>query len=457
MNAPLELRRGWCPSLSRPMRSGDGLLVRLNISGPVLPAELALALSDSARRYGNGLVDLTQRANLQLRGVAGATLPYLRERLAAVGREDNQNAPASVGNILASPLAGFDSHAKIDIAPILAALRKRLATSLSLAALPAKFCALIDDGGRLGLTDIDADIRFEAVAAPGGPRFVIALGGRSGEGTTIGICSPADVPDAAMTLASMFIRLSEGDERLRRMRHLVRQIGAVTLANAARSAMTTAAIWVAQSDIAVPVSTRGSQRHVPPVGFHPLDGATGFLGVGAPLGRLTCRQLDAIAHASLDAGAHLRMTPWRCVLLAGLEKSRAGEFERRLAGVGLIVDPTDARLAITACSGAPACAHATVATRRDALTLAELARRLAPQGVVLHLSGCAKGCARTGPSMVTLVGREGRYDIVIDGPAGGTPLRERLTLAEVTSVLAGLSAGVSDAAASKARYLGAPG
>ena len=69
MSAVAELRRGWCPSVARPMPSGDGLLVRLNMPGGSVPLALMRGIASCARRFGNGLIDLTRRGNLQLRGV----------------------------------------------------------------------------------------------------------------------------------------------------------------------------------------------------------------------------------------------------------------------------------------------------------------------------------------------------------------------------------------------------
>ncbi|MEM1316183.1 MAG: cobalamin biosynthesis protein CobG, partial [Pseudomonadota bacterium] len=69
-------------------------------------------------------------------------------------------------------------------------------------------------------------------------------------------------------------------------------------------------------------------------------------------------------------------------------------------------------LAADACPGAPFCESASVETRG-------LARRLAPLlGGSLHVSGCAKGCARATAADVTLVGRDGAFDLVRGGRAG---------------------------------------
>ena len=49
-------RRGACPALSAPMKTGDGLLVRLNpVAGGLSPAQL-IGLCEAAEAYGNGVV-----------------------------------------------------------------------------------------------------------------------------------------------------------------------------------------------------------------------------------------------------------------------------------------------------------------------------------------------------------------------------------------------------------------
>ncbi len=52
--------------------------------------------------------------------------------------------------------------------------------------------------------------------------------------------------------------------------------------------------------------------------------------------------------------------------------------------------------------------------------MADAFRPLAAQGLVAHVSGCAKGCAKPGPADLTLVGREGQYGIVIGGNPSDT-------------------------------------
>ncbi|MCT4373616.1 hypothetical protein CLG85_026310, partial [Yangia mangrovi] len=61
-----------------------------------------------------------------------------------------------------------------------------------------------------------------------------------------------------------------------------------------------------------------------------------------------------------------------------------------------------------------------------------LAARLAPKvRGTLHVSGCAKGCALPRAAKVTLVGRQGSFDLVEDGAPWDTPARTGLSPAQL--------------------------
>src|SRR4029079_5559097 len=67
MNAPF--RRGACPGLSQPMPTGGRLLLRLAASGATIGPEAFVALCTAARDCGNGVIEVTSRGNIQLRGL----------------------------------------------------------------------------------------------------------------------------------------------------------------------------------------------------------------------------------------------------------------------------------------------------------------------------------------------------------------------------------------------------
>jgi precorrin-3B synthase len=86
--------------------------------------------------------------------------------------------------------------------------------------------------------------------------------------------------------------------------------------------------------------------------------------------------------------------------------------------VGLIVDAADPLLRIEACPGAPDCKSSSVDARGDARRLAALASAAGYDGSI-HVSGCAKGCARSAPSRLVLVGKAGLYRLVRNATTRG--------------------------------------
>jgi precorrin-3B synthase len=95
--------KGWCPSALRPMASGDGLVVRLRPRGGRLSSAQASRIANLSNRYGNGLIDLTGRANLQIRGVVAEGHEALIEALARLGLIDADAETESRRNILVAP------------------------------------------------------------------------------------------------------------------------------------------------------------------------------------------------------------------------------------------------------------------------------------------------------------------------------------------------------------------
>ena len=83
MSAP-EVK-GWCPGAYKPMQSGDGLVVRVRPMAAQISAAQATGLAQAAQAHGNGFIDLTNRANLQIRGVSTDSYPALMADLDSMG------------------------------------------------------------------------------------------------------------------------------------------------------------------------------------------------------------------------------------------------------------------------------------------------------------------------------------------------------------------------------------
>ncbi|WP_454017579.1 hypothetical protein [Azospirillum sp. Marseille-Q6669] len=228
-------RRGTCPGVLAPMEVGDGLLVRVRVPAGVLPAASATRIAELGRRYGNGLVDLSHRGNLQLRGVATADMAALIAELRALGYVSEDAESEAVRNVLTSPTAGLDGTAVLDVRPYALALDARLAADRDLQRLPPKFGWLVDGGGQATLSDSSTDVRFDAVAgavdgAVDRPLFRVGLGGTLEGAALLGHCRPDDLVELGAALARAFLELRQPlAEPPRRMAGLVKALGVEVL------------------------------------------------------------------------------------------------------------------------------------------------------------------------------------------------------------------------------------
>jgi precorrin-3B synthase len=106
-----------------------------------------------------------------------------------------------------------------------------------------------------------------------------------------------------------------------------------------------------------------------------------------------------------------------------------------MAELGFIASAEDSRLRIAACPGAPACMHGHRRVRNDAAHWAPLLPK--GEGVILHVSGCAKGCARPAATAATFTATATGYDLILAGKAADPPARCGLSSAQVAELLAG--------------------
>jgi precorrin-3B synthase len=365
------LVKGWCPNAWHPMQSGDGLLVRVKPGLGRLTRTQLLGLCEASLRYGNGLIDATSRANLQLRGVSEAGWRGLIDHLIGLGLVDPDPLTEARRNILVAP----DWIADDDTTRIANDLLTRIP---ALPELPGKLGFAVDAGPAPILGGDPADFRIEREHDGG---LILRADGHSA-GTVV---TAETAADGLIRLAQWFV--AAGGAAAGRMRRFAAPL---------------------------PDWAKGKVPPAPPrpqliPGLHRLGMAVGFA-----FGRIEAHALAAMLGES--SATALRLTPWRVAVVEGVGA---------ISAPGFLTDPAAPELRSDACPGLPGCAQSTVETR-------ELASRLAPfvKGR-LHVSGCAKGCARAKPAAVMLTGRNACFDLAFGARAGAPPERAGLTAAQV--------------------------
>ncbi|MFH6782387.1 MULTISPECIES: nitrite reductase [Methylobacterium] len=433
-------RRGWCPGLARPMPTGDGLLVRLHPVAGRLTAVQARAAARAAREGGNGLLDVTARGNLQIRGVTAQSHARVAAVLAGSGLGDVRHDGGPQRLTLNGPLAGTECRA------VVAAVE---AIGREVMGLPAKtLVAVEDEAGALG--PVEADLWVRITGAFPSPLWAGVRGGGGAGGTAQLDAAPpppiapppcgegkrAPLDRGPCGAVAVDAAAQDGESALPALQLAVATPdGPLWLAPLPAGA-TFAILRVLLTRLAISGARRmralaNDQRATLLADLTTGEGPPGSVAVPAglhgrtlladfPFGRCDAALLDRLAGWSESHGdGHLGLTPNRGVALVGRDDATAEALRDEAEAAGLIVDPADPRRAVAACPGAPACASGGTPAQADAPRLAAAFAHLARLGATAHVSGCPKGCAHPGPATLTLVGRaDGRYGVVPQCHAG---------------------------------------
>jgi precorrin-3B synthase len=385
------MNRGACPSLHAPMPSGDGLLIRMTLRS-TLSLEAFAQLCDAARRHGNGVMEITARGNLQIRGLT----PRSRDAFAADVMALEIGLPSGVP-ITISPLAGLEDDETIDVTP----LAESIADTARVIALSPKVSIVLDGGGHLHLDAVSADVRLNWDQAG----WHVALAGDAASAAGLG----AIARGAAVETAARLLTVIGARGPTARARRIIATEGLAPFRHAVHDLLFEAS--------ALPPRTPSQ-----PIGLHSLGAGKAALGLALPFGHALSTALMALMAAARRAGSTgLRLAPGRALLILLDRPDQAEPLREAARNLGLIVDANDPRRAIVACPGAPACASGEMAARDWAAALAAAAAPLLDGSVPLHLSGCPKGCAHPLPAALTVVGLGGACGLVFDGSAREPP------------------------------------
>lgn len=410
--AAVPERRGICPGLSTPLPTGDGLLVRLIPIGTVSLGAFG-ALAVAALRHGNGIVEITARGSIQLRGLTKESAILLARDVGTLGIAAEDGVP-----ILCNPLAGLQSEEIFDAPALAAAVRRALAGSSLTERLAPKCSVVIDSGGSPDLAQIPADIRLRAQWVDGEPALCIAAGGNEADAIDLGPIAPERAVECVLRLLALLAQRGRGV----RARDLIAAGGASVLRDALESARDgpmaqsrRVAAKSFDSDAAQPQARSA-------IGLHRLPHGSLACGIGLAFGHADATALEKLVDAAAKAGAcGLRIAPDRALLAIGLSAQGVAALIAAAEQLGFVTKAGDPRRFVLACAGAPLCASGHIAARAMAPHIATTAAPYLREGSIVHVSGCAKGCAHPAVASLTVVGTAGNCALIENGSARDAP------------------------------------
>ncbi|MER9732158.1 precorrin-3B synthase [Mesorhizobium sp. M0217] len=434
-------RRGACPALSAPMQTGDGLLVRLNpVAGGLSPKSL-IGLCESALKRGNGIMEVTARGSLQIRGLTAESAVLLAAEVDALGIAVRTGVPVETG-----PLAGIDPREIADPRALAERIRAAVEEAGLTPRLGPKVSVVVDGGGQLTMEGVTADVRLKAVRDGGNVMWALSV---AGDGQSARPLATAD-EDAARDIAVAALRMTAEKGREAHARDLSeRQLASLAgwhsfappsvLPDISPTRGEISSFAVSSSPSTLKTGETGGdstispqvgemsgrteggavERSRSPIGLFDLN--TGHaLGIGLPFGSMPAQNLIDLASRASNLGtAEIRLAPGRALLFLGQPSSANHPLRATAAALGFVTTAADPRTRIAACPGTPACASGRITTRDIAETIA--AENADILDFTLHISGCAKGCAYSGSAALTIVGGENGAGLVVNATAKALP------------------------------------
>lgn len=383
----------------------ESLMMRCRIAGGALDSRQLRGLARLTADLGNGFLDLTTRANVQVRGILPAGAPEVLMRLTELGLTSQGAGADNVRNITATPTSGFDPDELIDVLPYARALHHYILRNRDLYGLPRKFNIAYDSGGAVSVCADTNDIGFQAVRVgtngqgiEPGVYFRMQLCGITGHKQFASDCgvllTPAETLPVAAALMRVFIENGDRTNRNKaRLKYLVDAWGVEGLLTETENKLTVPLRRVPLEICEVP-APKEKHGHL---GIHPQSDGKFYVGVLLPVGRLTVDQTFALARlADCFGSGDIRMTVWQNLIIPNIAAEDLEAAKAAILECGLAFSATSISGGLVACTGNRGCKYASADTKGHAIELGRYLENAVAldQPVNIHLTGCPHSCAQ---------------------------------------------------------------
>ena len=455
----------------------EAFMCRLRIPGGVVKSFQLRELARISQELTSGHIQITTRANLQLRLIEARNAPEILRRIQAVGLHTRGAGADNIRNLTCNPTAGIDPYELIDTLPLCHQLAQIIVNDRTFYDLPRKFNVAFDGGGLIGTIEDTNDIGVKAVkvaqpslasgsggipvaktvvpesselrawmpAEPAGKDacatiepgvyFRVALGGATGHKTFACDLGVLLKPEELLKVIVAIIRVyvAHGNRRDRKNARLKHLLQTWTLEQ-----------YLAETEqllgyklLRAPVTQPSTINPQPPpprhthVGVYPQkQKGLNYIGVAVPVGQITPKQLLRLADLADNYGSgEVRLTVWQNLVIPNIPDAFVETIKKALLKMGLHWQQSNLRSGLIACTGNSYCKFASSNTKGHALELADyLEKRIElDQPINIHLTGCPNSCAQHYVGDVGLLGAKVKvagetvegYHVFVGGGFGG--------------------------------------
>lgn len=386
----------------------EAFMCRLRIPGGVVKTFQLRELAKISQELTSGYVQITTRANLQLRLIEPKNAPEVLRRIQSVGLMSRGAGADNIRNLTCNPTAGIDPHELINTLPLCNELAQLIVNDRSLYDLPRKFNIAFDGGGLIGTVEDTNDIGLKAErvgegveGVAGGIYFRVKLGGATGQqafARDVGVLvRPEEAAKVTLAIVRVYIANgNRGDRKKARLKHLLDKW---TLEQYRDEVEKLLGYKLLRAPDAKP-ETRNPKPEIPHshVGvFAQKQKGLNYLGVTVPVGNLAAKQMIRLAEiADLYGSGEVRLTVWQNLIIPNISDAYVETVKKAVVKAGFDWRQSNLRSGLVACTGNSYCKFAASNTKAHALELASYLEKKVEldQPINIHLTGCPNSCAQ---------------------------------------------------------------
>jgi len=438
------------PDKARAYRAGMGIyeqreagkfMVRVRIGAALATGQQLERIAELGKQYGNGILHVTTRQDIQIHGISVEDTPDVLEGLLAVGLASRGGGGNTVRNVTACSRAGVCPSELFDVAPYAIAAAEYLLASESSFTLPRKFKLVFSGCPEDCAFASIADLGFFAHQQDGVDGFAVYCGGGLGSKPSIGVkieefIPGADIFKVAQAAKQLFSKHGDRENRNKaRLRHVLGRVGVdefIKLYRVERAEVDTDGLSQETPEIrdieSRYASTAAPERDITDLRCVSPDKTPGrvTLRLWVANGDIPSDDLACVARVAEQYGQGLvRTTQQQDLLIAGIAHDDIAKVIEDLKG--LSIDVSGAGAKVVSCTGASTCRLGLCDSRGLAGVINEkLSGRHLPdqaRSTVIRISGCPNSCGHHNISELGLQGRIKRvanrpvpsYNVLIGG------------------------------------------
>jgi ferredoxin-nitrite reductase len=379
----------------------DAFMARLRIPAGVVKSYQLRELARVAQELTTGYVQITTRANFQIRLIQPKDAPEVLRRIQGVGLHTRGAGADNIRNLTTNPTAGIDPVELIDTLPYVNDLAQIIINERSFYNLPRKFNVAFDGGGLIGSVEDTNDVGVKAFREGNEILFRVALGGATGHkafARDLGVAvPPAQIVKVVCAIIRVFIeRGCRTDRKKARLKHLLETMSLDEYLAAVEVKLG----YALRRSAYAPEGLRWAAHELPHshIGDFPQkQRGLNYLGVALPAGQITPKQILRLADLCDAYGSgEIRLTVWQNLIIPNVPDAFVPTLKRAIEKMGLATKRSNVGSGIIACTGNSYCKFAQSNTKAHALELNKWLEKRVPldQPVNIHLTGCPNSCAQ---------------------------------------------------------------